>query len=208
MNKIPNIEFIDGRFEGKVSLPVWKDFQNTQELYDSLEAVRGLNEEFRISIGGDMVVANPTITPEHINSYNYLITHSEQISNSILTRLFSEYKNLRNEYGYEENDTDETMPDVDNIEQFKKLVGLSQVHLMNVSKDNIAYVGYQFDCNWDDEHGLGFMTHRDRVVAFGGAHTSSPFWRKYKLQSFCVWLLVPKCRKVILLLYAVVYYNH
>ena len=68
------------------------------------------------------------------------------------------------------------MPDVENIEQFKDLIGLSQIHLLNVSKDNVAYVGYEFGCNWDDEHGLGFMTHKDRIIDFGGADTSFMAW--------------------------------
>jgi hypothetical protein len=47
---------------------------------------------------------------------------------------------------------------------------------MNVSKDGFAYVGYEFGCTWDDEHGLGFMTHKDRIIDFGGADTSFLTW--------------------------------
>ena len=31
-------------------------------------------------------------------------------------------------------------------------------------------------CTWDDEHGLGFMVHGDRVVKLGGADTSFLEW--------------------------------
>ena len=119
---------------------------------------------------------NPIITTEHVNAYEYLTTHSQEIYTAILTRLLAEYKNLQTEYGYDEEDAKEIMPDVENIEQFKDLIGLSQIHLLNVSKDNIAYVGYEFGCNWDDEHGLGFMTHKDRIIDFGGADTSFMAW--------------------------------
>lgn len=74
----------------------------------------------------------------------------------------------------------EFMPDVENIEQFKKLIGLSQIHIMNVNKDNIAYVGYEFGCSWDDEHGIGFMTHKDRVIDFGSADISFLTWAAEK----------------------------
>jgi len=123
-----------------------------------------------------MVVDNPTIMPQHVNAYNFLTTHSEQVCDAILTRLLTEYKNLQIEYGYDEDEAKEIMPDIDNVEEFKNLIGLSQVHLLNVSKDEVAYVGYQFGCSWDDEHGLGFMTHKGRIIDFGGADKSFLTW--------------------------------
>ncbi len=39
-----------------------------------------------------------------------------------------------------------------------------------------AYVGYQFACGWDDEHELGVMTHRGRVVSIGGGDTAFLSW--------------------------------
>lgn len=176
MNTIPNIKLVDDRFEGKVSLPIWKDFQNRQGAYRSIDENENSNGEFGISIGGDMVVNNPSIKIAHVNAYDYLTTYSEQVQNSILTRLLTEYKDLQTEYGYDGDEAKEFMPDVNNIEQFKKIIGLSQIHIMEVSKDNIAYVGYEFGCSWDDEHGIGFMTHKDRIIDFGGADKSFLTW--------------------------------
>jgi hypothetical protein len=53
------------------------------------------------------------------------------------------------------------------------LIGLSNVHILSVARDGI---GLQFGCTWDEEHGLGVMTHRDRVVQVGGADTSFLTW--------------------------------
>lgn len=176
MNEIPNIKLIDGRIEGTVLLPVWNNFQNSQGAYGSAGTQDSENGIFRISIGGDMVSDNPAITPEHLNAYNYLTTHSEQIRDALLKKLFVEYKNLQADYGYDTDEAKEIMPDVESIEDFKTLVGLSQIHIMNVSKDGLAYVGYEFGCTWDDEHGIGFMTHKDRIIDFGGADTSFLTW--------------------------------
>jgi hypothetical protein len=176
MNEIPNIKLVDDRFEGTVSLPVWKEFQSRQGDYGSLDTHESSNGIFPISIGGDMVMDIPTITTDHINAYKYLSTHSVQIRDSILTRLFADYKNLQLDYGYNETNSKEIMPDIENVEDFKKLIGLSQVHLMNVGKDSFAYVGYEFGCTWDNEHGLGFMMHKDRIIDFGGADTSFLTW--------------------------------
>ena len=40
----------------------------------------------------------------------------------------------------------------------------------------IAYIGFELGCVWDEEHGLGVMTHRDRVVDVGGADTAFTEW--------------------------------
>lgn len=176
MNEIPNIKLVDDRLEGTVSLPIWKTFQSRQGEYGSLDSHESSDGIFGISIGGDMVMDNPSITLDHVNAYNYLNSHSEQVYKAILTRLLSEYKNLQADYGYDEDDAKEIMPDVNGVDQFKNLIGLSQIHLMNVSKDGFAYVGYEFGCKWDDEHGLGFMTHKDRIIDFGGADTSFLTW--------------------------------
>lgn len=173
---IPNIEFRDGGFVAIVSLPIWENFQSKQGIYSLLETNQYPSGEFTISIGGDMVQDNPVITIEHVNAYDYLTTNSEEVCKSILTKLLTEYKTLQVDYGYDEDETREVMPNILNIEEFKKIIGLSQIHILNVSKDNIAYVGYQFDCTWDEEHGLGFMTHKNRITAFGGADVSFLTW--------------------------------
>ena len=54
--------------------------------------------------------------------------------------------------------------------------GLSNVHVLRVARDGIAYVGFEFGCAWEEEHGLGVMMHRDRVVAAGGADVSFLEW--------------------------------
>lgn len=47
---------------------------------------------------------------------------------------------------------------------------------MSRCKDGYAYVGYEFGCTWDEEHGLGFMTYKDRIVDFGGADSAFLTW--------------------------------
>jgi len=56
------------------------------------------------------------------------------------------------------------------------LVRLIRIHIHTVHRDKIAYVGYQFVCAWEAEHGLGMLTHRDRVVQVGHASTAFVGW--------------------------------
>jgi len=64
------------------------------------------------------------------------------------------------------------MPALTATEELALLIDLRHVHIHPWSKDGIGYVGLQFGCTWDQEHGLGLMMHLDRVVEIGGADVS------------------------------------
>ena len=46
------------------------------------------------------------------------------------------------------------------------------MHILNVAKEGVAYLGLEFGCEWDQEHGLGVLPHRDRVLEVCQADTS------------------------------------
>jgi len=162
--------------EGILKLSSWSGYQSRQGIYDSIDTDKQSDGTVRVQIGGDMVVDNPEVAEEHVNAYKYLIEHQHKLKDIILNSLFINYKKLQEQYGYEIEEEKLLMPDIDNTSQFKNLIGLSSVHLLNVSKDNVAYVGYEFGCTWDDEHGLGVMTYKDRIVEIGNADSSFLTW--------------------------------
>ena len=161
--------------EGTIELASWKDFQRRFGRYATYKR----NEYYKritLSIGDDEVVENPTITQEHVAAYEYVLKHQEKIKDNILNALFTEYQNLQEQYGYDEEESKELMPKIDSPASFVSLIELSSVCILNISKDGVAYVGFSFWCTWDDEHGLGVMTHKDRVVEIGGADTAFVTW--------------------------------
>lgn len=184
LNRIPGLELFtvgSGKYmvknlEGPITLACWRGFQSRQEAYDAPGSPHPSDGHARITLGGDMVSDDPGVQPFHINAYNYLMEFQEQVQEQILLALMNEYSSLREMYGYDADVAAKLMPDISDPRQFKKLIGLSAVHLLNVSRDDIAYVGYEFGCTWDDEHGLGVMTHKDRIIEIGDASTAFLTW--------------------------------
>jgi len=43
-------------------------------------------------------------------------------------------------------------------------------------KDNFAYTGFELGCDWDEEHGIGVMMHKKRVVVIGQVYISFNPW--------------------------------
>ncbi|MEV7886622.1 DUF6985 domain-containing protein [Streptomyces sp. NPDC002817] len=50
------------------------------------------------------------------------------------------------------------------------------VYVHQVARDRVPYVGVEFSCPWDEEHGLGVLLHGTRVVGIGGADTAFLLW--------------------------------
>jgi hypothetical protein len=157
--------------EGTINLSAWQGFQSRQGPYNSFDG-NSVSDGSTIMIVGEYVSSEEllSISPEQVNAYEFTVEQQGRIKESILNALLLEYKQLQMQYGYE--DDDESMPIVTAASQFKNHIGLSRVHLLDICKEGFAYVGYEFGCSWDDEHGLGIMTHKERVIEIGAADTS------------------------------------
>jgi hypothetical protein len=118
-------------------------------------------------------------SPEQAAAYRDLIAHQETIRDSILQAVFDEYPEYRAAYiaDYDLDEFDKTaVPVLDRPEQLKDLIGLSSILIHPVVREGVAYVGYEFGCVWESEHGLGAMMHRDRVVEVGHADVGILEW--------------------------------
>ena len=68
------------------------------------------------------------------------------------------------------------MPDVSNIDDFRDLIGLHTVYIHQIDKNGVPYIGFEFGCTWDDEHGLGVLMNGNDIVETGGADTAFLLW--------------------------------
>ena len=177
--KIPFVKLIkEGSLEdpfyslfGNIKLTSWANFNmNSTYIKEKKDNL------YDLSIGGDMVVDNPTVNEQHLNAYNFILQNENLIKDKILQSLFSEYQILRGDNSFNDDEDEQSMPNVKEKNEFSNLIELSQVHILNVSKDNIAYFGFQFNCKWDEEHGLGILFHKERVVKIGGSDVSFLTW--------------------------------
>ena len=86
------------------------------------------------------------------------------------------YPQIQGLYGYDEEEKSKYMPDIIKPEDFKKLIKPNTIIILDVAKDGMSYIGFGFDCEWDEEHGLGVMTHGGKIVEIGDADTGSLTW--------------------------------
>lgn len=164
---------IGDHYEGQITLPAWKGFQSRQGFYGSKDSDETSDGLVKVFIKGRQVDYVKTTTQEQINSLNFLQDNSDKIQNEILNTLFQKLPEIKEIY-------EDLVPEIKNISDFKNMLGLSIIHVMDSDKDGFAYIGYELGCDWDEEHGIGIMTHKDRVVEIGLADTSFNAWITYK----------------------------
>lgn len=61
------------------------------------------------------------------------------------------------------------MPKISNPDELRRLIRPIGVHILTTPHHGTPCVGFGFNCRWDDEHGLGVLTHNGRVVKVGQA---------------------------------------
>lgn len=167
----PNI-IIGDNYEGLLSLGFWKDFQSRQVVCGSQETNSTSDGFVKVRVEGKQIESVKTTTLAQVNAIEFLINHSDKIRDALLTGLLDELANLK------EVDDDLT-PDISGIEDMKKVIRLSYLHVMSSDKDDFAYVGFELDCKWDEEHGIGVIMHKDRIVKIGQAEITHDSWATY-----------------------------
>lgn len=160
----------DGDFwTGKVKLPSWRGFQNRQGPYTSARTSRrstGLTAVYVVPKDDEERVP-PTV--EQGKAFQFLVDHEPKIQAAVVAAIFQRYPEIRESYG---DDDGPEMPLLTHPQQLQSMIGLGTVHVLNVKYANAAYVGFELGCNWDEEHGLGVLTHKQRIVALGEADTA------------------------------------
>ncbi|AGX44612.1 DUF6985 domain-containing protein [Clostridium saccharobutylicum] len=158
---IPNIELKNGMWNGKIHLEYWNNFFQNKE-------------DIELNIGGDSKTEK--LEESHKNGYEYISSNQEELLNLILKELLKQYPILQEEYGYEEEELEEIMPNVEQILDFRKLIKPKRIYILNIENDGIPYIGVHFLCSWDEEQDFGVMLNKDRIIKMGGADTAFLSW--------------------------------
>lgn len=73
-------------------------------------------------------------------------------------------------------DFGDDFPIIRNDQDLRDNVGLYAINIHQVDVDGVPYIGYEFGCEWEVEHGLGVLMHGARAVEVGFADTALNLW--------------------------------
>jgi hypothetical protein len=162
-------------WSGEVVLATWAGFQALRGGYGAISGAAPSDGSVLLNV--DSPDENARAAPSHAQAtaFQYLLDAQVAVQTAILKSLLQAYPAMRARYDYPPEEA-QLMPEVRSPEQFRELIGLSTLHILAVAKGGCAYVGFELGCLWDEEHGLGLLTHQERVVDLGGADTAFLGW--------------------------------
>lgn len=176
----PQVQFsIDFTYwENKIILTSWAGFQNRTGAYGGLDSEEPSDGTCLLNINTENT---QEISTAQLNAIEYLLANQELIRDKLLVTLLALFHYLKqgstDEDYLTEEELKEYFPPVQSVSDLTNLMGLHCVHVLDVEKDGFAYVGFEFGCCWDPEHGGGVMTHKDRIIGNGGgADTAFEVW--------------------------------
>ncbi|MEW8346749.1 MAG: hypothetical protein AB2687_00430 [Candidatus Thiodiazotropha taylori] len=162
-------------WQTKVNLPSWSGFQSRRGPYGSNDSELPSNGDVVIVFAPEGRDIEP-LSNEEIESVEWVVENEASLSKSLLSSLLQAYPTLQEDYGYTEQEKAQYMPNVKSQDDFRNLIGLHSVNVHPLQKDGMPYIGFEFGCTWDPEHGLGVLMHGNRVVEIGGADTAILLW--------------------------------
>jgi len=162
---------------GEVRLPSWTGFQTRRGGYGSVSSDKPSDGTARLSVTPEDDKNRTHPTAEQVAAFRHLIDNEEAVGAAVGRALVNYYPGEKDAYldAYDEDEVEE-LPDISEPGELRSLIGLSSVHVLSVAKYGAAYIGFEFGCVWDDDHGAGVMTHLGRVVATGQADVSFMEW--------------------------------
>ena len=167
-------------WEGRDTLRAWKGYQSRQGSYGARSSSKPSDGAVLLNVaylGDAEETTRPA--PAQIAAYEFLKKNQSKLAAKVLAAIFKAYPKLRKEHNqFLTFDDGEpipgavAMPPLKSASELKKLIGLGTVHILNIAKGGHAYVGFEFGCEWDQEHGFGVMTHKLRIVEVGQGDSS------------------------------------
>lgn len=100
--------------------------------------------------------------PFQQKALNYFFENEENVLNAVCEGVIQYAPQIRERYKVLPD-----FPDLKTIDDVKKHIVVEAIHVLGDEKDGVGYLGYNCDCTWDDEHGMGVLMHKDRCVDAG-----------------------------------------
>ena len=115
------------------------------------------------------------------NAMAYHLEHEERINGSLFEDLRKHYDRIRPDYvEFLGADATSLMPKIDDVGDLESLVFFTGLFIHPWTKSGHAFVGLQFNCEWEMEHALGVLMLKDRVVDIGYADVAFSPSRRFR----------------------------
>lgn len=108
----------------------------------------------------------PMPEPNHLLALRWLQRHEQALHDHIIAAIFALAPSFKAHW--RELEITHLLPPLNSAQDLKQLIDLSYIDIYTQTKDALPYLGFEFECAWDPEHGFHVLTHGLRVVTLDG----------------------------------------
>jgi hypothetical protein len=158
-----NFTFDTYFWQATPDLPAWTDF---------------IGDDPVVLIFAPEAREDAPLTAEEIALAQWVPANTAMQKPILLDAVLAAYPGFRQQFFEDYNiaENEEHLPTLTRVEDLPRVMTLTHITVHQISNKGVPYVGYQFECAWDEEHALGVLMTGTRVVEIGGADVTSLLW--------------------------------
>lgn len=99
----------------------------------------------------------------------WLVHMDEALASALLAAALGDYPRLRQAYDFL---AEGVLPDAVTAEALRRLIRLDSLTIHAIPHASTPYLGADFACAWDEEHGMGVLTYGTEILAIGTGDVS------------------------------------
>lgn len=107
---------------------------------------------------------------EQAKAYTWLLAHEASVCRKVVRAIVVYYSWLRQKERAWFDDCD--CHEVKTGDDLRELMEFQGLHVCRDHFHGTGLLGFSFACEWDEEHGLGVLTHRSRIIDVGQAEVA------------------------------------
>lgn len=131
------------------------------------------NWKFALHFGSDIVDFDANTfrqKPTVQDTLAYLREHQAELHTPLMAAVKAEYqKAWQDRDAFDPDFVDEILPPIHSDNDLARLIQPLTINIFLAEKAGLHFVGFEFTCSWDEEHGLGILMHQNKVARHGGA---------------------------------------
>jgi hypothetical protein len=169
MPPLPKLKYDVGEWTGTDTFKAWAGFRAGGRASSGRLDVTVVREM------GDDDDEDAPPAAEQVAAYKHFRQNERAIREAVLKAVFAEFTKLKRRGAFDDIDEDEGAADLARVKtaaDLKRVIEPQSVGVLDHAKAGQAFIGLGFACTWDDEHGLGVLLHKSRVVKVGDAEVA------------------------------------
>jgi hypothetical protein len=158
----------------RLQLSSWAGYQSRLGPYGAIDKPKPSDGSLRLIFAPEGRDVEP-LSEQELKLINWFEQNEPQVSTAVKQSLIH-WCLLDSADRVGQFDYGDDFPKISNEDDLKRNTGLHGITIHQINKNGVPYIGYEFGCTWEEEHGLGVLMHGTRLVEIGFADTALHLW--------------------------------